>query len=259
MTCTFSHALVRPPAACFADGLKRVDLGTPDLALALQQHRAYCAALRQCGLQLIELEADAAHPDATFVEDTAVLVAGLAFVTRPGAVSRRGECGAVAEALQSRFATVLDMLAPGTLDGGDVCIAGDRCFIGLSHRTDEAGAEQLARAIGPLGYRCSEVDIRGLDSILHLKSGLAWLGGQRLLLTEALVDHPAFADFERTQVPVGEDYAANCIRINEHVLVAEGFPQTAELLGQLGYTTLTVAMSEYARMDGGPSCLSLRW
>jgi dimethylargininase len=259
MSSDFTHALVRPPAASFAAGLTRIDLGAPDLALALQQHRAYCATLRRCGLQLVELAPDDAHPDATFVEDTAVLVPGLAFVTRPGAPSRRGECAAVADALQPYFATIVRMHASGTLDGGDICIAGTQCFIGLSQRTDVNGAMQLAQALEPLGYACSTVDIRALDCILHLKSGIGWLGDGRLLLIDALIDHPAFAGVDCLAVPRGEEYAANCIRVNDAVLLADGFPRTAAMLRDAGYRIEPVPMSEYARMDGGPSCLSLRW
>ena len=141
----FTHAVVRPPSSNFADGLTRVDLGAPDVSSALQQHAAYCDALRHCGLDLTVLPNDPAFPDACFVEDTAVLLPGAAMFTRPGAISRAGEVAAMRVALASRFASVSDKGPPGTLDGGDICEAGDTVFIGISARTNDDGAAQLAR------------------------------------------------------------------------------------------------------------------
>ncbi|HYF65100.1 MAG TPA: arginine deiminase family protein [Herpetosiphonaceae bacterium] len=255
----FTRALVRPPGRSFARGLTTSGLGPPIYELALEQHAAYCAALESCGLSLIRLEADERHPDSTFVEDTAILAEGCAVATRPGAPSRRGEVAAVRAALARRFPAVSDIAAPATVDGGDICQAGRRFFIGVTARTDEAGAGQLAAILEAHGYAATLVDIRAIPGLLHLKSGLASLGDNRLLLADELADHAAFADFERVPVAADEAYAANCVRVNGHVLVPAGYPGVQSALGALGYATIALDMSEFQKMDGGLSCLSLRF
>src|ERR1700758_2321636 len=138
------HAIVRPPSATFARGLTSADLGAPDIARARAQHATYCDALEQCGVELIRLPADEAFPDSTFVEDTAVLTPECAVVTRPGAPSRGGETAAIEAVLLGWFSTCHRIEEPGTLEGGDVCRAGDHFFIGVSERTNADGAHQLA-------------------------------------------------------------------------------------------------------------------
>lgn len=255
----FTHAIVRPPGRSFAQGLTTSTLGPPIYELALEQHAAYCAALEACGLSLIRLEADEGHPDSTFVEDTAILAEGCAVATRPGAPSRRGEVASVRDLLRQRFPAVRGIDEPATVDGGDVCQAGRRFFIGVTARTDEAGAAQLAAILADHGYAPTTVDIRAMPGLLHLKSGLAALGDNRLLLVRELAAHPAFADFEHVYVDDSEAYAANCVRVNGHVLVPAGYPGMQAALAALGYATIALDMSEFQKMDGGLSCLSLRF
>lgn len=256
----FTRAIVRPPARNFADGLTTVDLGTPDLDRALAQHRDYCDALGRAGVALVTLDIDERYPDSTFVEDTALILPNRgAIITRPGAASRAGEVEAVAEVLRAHFSELARITAPGTLDAGDVCEAGAHVFIGISHRTNSDGAAQLATWLARFGITSSTVDIRDVSGILHLKSGIAALEPRRLALIEALADHPAFTGYDVVRVPVGEEYGANCVRINDVVFVSAGQPQLETLLRGLGYTLEVLDMSEYARMDGGLSCLSLRF
>ncbi len=256
----FTRAIVRPPAPNFADGLTTVDLGTPDVALALRQHAAYCAALERHGCTLIALAPDDDFPDSTFVEDTALIVPGHgALLTRPGAASRAGEVTAIGAALATFFPQLAQVTAPGTLDAGDVCEAGHHVFIGVSHRTNAEGAAQLTTWLAQFGITASTIDIRGIDAILHLKSGIAALEPQRLVLIEALADHPAFAGYEIVRVPAGEEYGANCVRVNDVVFTSAGQPQLDAQLRMLGYTLEVLDMSEYRKMDGGLSCLSLRF
>ncbi|MCA9764670.1 MAG: N(G),N(G)-dimethylarginine dimethylaminohydrolase, partial [Gemmatimonadetes bacterium] len=142
----FTRALVCPPAASFANGLTHADLGPPDLALARAQHAAYVDALRRLGIAVTELPADPAYPDSTFVEDTAIVTAKGAILCRPGAPSRSGEVYSMHAALERLLVhEVPSITAPGTVDGGDICQAGNHVFIGLSARTNDAGADQLAR------------------------------------------------------------------------------------------------------------------
>ena len=255
----FTRAIVCPPAQTFAEGITSSGLGPPDGALALAQHEAYCRALESQGLSLVRLAPDPRYPDGTFVEDTAVVTSRGAILTRPGAPSRAGEVPAVRSALEAWFPELGAIVAPGTVDGGDVCEAGDLCFIGISHRTNPEGAAQLTEWLVQRGFQTLTIDIRRLPGLLHLKTGLSWLGDRRLLASADLERHPALDGWEVIPVPAGEDYAANCVRINEAVLIPEGFPVTTALLGELGYPLAPLDMSEFRKMDGGMSCLSLRW
>ena len=254
-----THAIVKPPPATFADGITSSGLGPPNLKLALQQHDAYCRALKRLGLSLVSLPPDPRFPDSTFVEDTAIVTGRGAILTRPSAPSRAGEVEAVGAALERWFPELDRITPPGTVDGGDVCEAGEHFFIALSQRTNEAGAAQLAAWLAARGFSSSVIDIREMSGMLHLKTGLSWLGGRRLIAWGEVAGHEALCGWEVLEVPKGEEYAANCIRVNDVVLVAEGFPGTAALLRGLGHDVAELEMSEYRRMDGGLSCLSVRW
>jgi dimethylargininase len=255
----FTNAIVRPPGQNFASGLTRLDLGPPTFEHALEQHELYCQALASCGLNLVRLEPDNQYPDSTFVEDTAVLTPRGAVIARPGAASRLDEIRSIKPVLHDYFPHVQSILEPGTLDGGDVCEAGEHFFIGISDRTNEHGAQQLARFLDSLGYTSSLIDIRGVSNILHLKSGLAYLGGRRLVVIEALRNRKEFSGYDLICLSTAEEYAANCLLINGRVLVPAGFPKAKEELDRLGCKTIALDMSEFQKMDGGLSCLSLRF
>jgi len=255
----FSRAIVRPPSENFADGLTSARLGVPIFESALVQHRAYCQALALCGLTLIELEPDPRYPDSTFVEDTAIVTENLGVITNPGAESRKGEVFSMAETLAQYYDQLDRIRPPGTLDGGDVCQIDRHFLIGISDRTNEEGAGQLSAFLGAAGFTSSHVDIRGIDVLLHLKSGITYLGDGRLLVADSLTGRPEFDGYEIVGVPAGEEYAANCIRVNDHVLFAKGFPKLKATLNDLGYKLIELDMSEFEKMDGGLSCLSLRF
>jgi dimethylargininase len=255
----FTKAIVKLPCANFASGLTTVDFGEPDLAVARRQHESYCEALESCRLELIRLSPEAQYPDSTFVEDTAVLTARGAVLTRPGDASRRGEVESIAPVVRDYFSSVYSIEEPGTVDAGDVCEAGEHFFIGISHRTNEHGAEQLAGFLHSFGYSSSLIDIRGLSNILHLKSGMAYLPGRCLVVIEALRDVQEFSAYDLICLDSTEEYAANCLAVNGRILIASGFPGIRRELEQLGYQTMTLDMSEFQKMDGGLSCLSLRF
>jgi dimethylargininase len=263
----FTRAIVCPPSANFSQGLTTSDLGQPDYEAALAQHHAYCVALEDCGLTLFKLSADPAYPDSTFVEDTAVLIepAGgnpaeyQAVITTPGALSRRGETSAIRQTLLNFFPSLHEIHAPGTLDGGDICQAGWHFFIGISERTNEAGAQQLVEHLARMDYSASLIDIRNTPELLHLKSGIAYLGDGCLVVVEAIAGHAAFTEYDRISIEADEMYAANCIRINDHVLIAAGYPKFEQALAERGHHTVALKMSEFQKMDGGLSCLSLRF
>ena len=180
----FTRAIVRIPGSNFADGLTTVDLGTPHFDEVLAQHVQYCDALRQCGLDLTTLEPDLRHPDSTFVEDAAILTPHAAILTRPGAASREGEVAAIRPVIERFYSRTLTIDAPGTVDGGDICEAEDHFFIGVSLRTNEEGARQLAAHLAANGYTASTIDIRSMTTILHLKSGISYIGDNTLIVME---------------------------------------------------------------------------
>jgi dimethylargininase len=180
-------------------------------------------------------------------------------LTRPGAVSRTGEVASMAQALDPCFSSLETIKEPGTLDGGDVCEAGNHYFVGISERTNEEGARQLGERLLLLGRSYSLVDVRGVSGLLHLKSGIAYLGDNRLAVIKSLAGRKEFASYELVHVDPGEEYAANCVRVNHHLLIARGYPGFAASATKLGYQTIELEMTEFQKMDGGLSCLSLRF
>ncbi|MEI6740690.1 MAG: hypothetical protein WCK74_10330 [Gemmatimonadaceae bacterium] len=255
----FTRALVRPLTDNFADGLTSVTLGAPDIARAHTQWQAYVDALGQAGLHVETLPGLPSCPDATFVEDTAVLLPGLAVLTRPGAPSRAPEVDAIRDAVHRIGYPVREIMTPGTLDGGDVCEHGDHLFIGISHRTNADGARQLAAFAAEVGMTASTIDIRDRTDILHLKSGLVSIDDALLVAIPGLATHSAIAGLPVLVADEREAYAANCVRVNDRVLVADGFPVLCSALSDRGFEPLPLAMSEFQKMDGGLSCLSLRF
>jgi dimethylargininase len=255
----FTEAIVRVPGKTFALGLTTAQLGVPRFELVLEQHARYCEALEACGLRMTALEAEPDYPDSTFVEDTAVVTNQGAVLTRPGARSREGETAAMRPALERFFPALKEITAPGTMDGGDICEAGEHFFLGVSERTNREGAGQLAEYLAGMGFTSEFVDVRGIKSILHLKSGVSYIGEKTLVVVEEMAALAVFAGFKRIVVAREESYAANCVRVNDRVLVAAGYPRLVRELGERGFFPLELDMSEFQKMDGGLSCLSLRF
>jgi dimethylargininase len=255
----FNRAILRIPGSNFADGLTTVDLGVPHFDQVLEQHAHYCDALRECGLELTLLTPDLQHPDSTFVEDTAILIPEAAIFCRPGATSREGEVEVIRPVVERFYTRSFTIDAPGTVDGGDICEAGDHFFIGLSQRTNEQGARQLAEHLIELGYTTSNIDVRDMTTILHLKSGISYIGDNTLVVMEEMAASRRFANFDLLRVSEAESYAANCVRVNDRVLLADGFPTLRDELSARGFNPLILDMSEFQKMDGGLSCLSLRF
>jgi len=253
-----TRALVRRPSPNFADGLTQGQHGIPSYNVAKAQHERYCEELTRCGLQLTRLPTDVHYPDATFVEDTAILTGRGAIVTRPGAPSRLGEVESVREALSELTPSLGEIVAPGTVEGGDVCDLGGRFLIGISARTNEDGARQLAAILQSQGYESTMIDVRGIPDLLHLKSGLSVLDDGRLVAIPALAGRDELRGYPIVRVADRESYAANGVSINGRVLIARGFPLLEAALASLRYEVVTLEMSEFRKMDGGLSCLSLR-
>ncbi|HYJ32693.1 MAG TPA: arginine deiminase family protein [Candidatus Binatia bacterium] len=251
-------AVVRPPGPTFAQGITRAGLGPPDLERALAQHAAYAAALEAAGVRLVRLPPDPAHPDSTFVEDTAVILGREAILTLPGAESRRGEVDPMRAALLPLVASLEAIEPPGTLDGGDV-LETDRGFlIGLSERTNEAGARRLAAWLAARGRAAHLVAVGGLPGILHLKTGISWIDGGTVAAVGPLAAAARALGLDVIPVEPEEAYAANAIRVNGRVLIPSGAPRLERRLRERGCAVVTLDMSEFEKMDGGLSCLSLR-
>jgi dimethylargininase len=255
----FTHAITRKPGNSFPYGITTAALGKPDLELALTQHNQYCSALVQLGLQVDVLPVLELFPDSVFVEDVAIVEPDFAVLTRPGAIPRRDEAQEMLPVLQKYYKRIYQIEGNATLDGGDICKADDIYYIGLSARTNLEGAQQLASILNYFGYRSELIDIRRLQGILHLRSAVNYLGEETLLLDPRLAAQWPFSGYRKLVVPLEEAYAANCLRLNEVLLVPFEFPHTLELVTNAGFDALLLDVSEYRKMDGGLSCLSLRW
>jgi dimethylargininase len=251
----FTSAMVKPPCKNMVNGISRANLGRPDYALACAQHDLYIRALETCGLAVIVLEPDEAFADSTFIEDTCLVTKKCIVITRPGALSRRGEIDAVEQAMARFERPMAKITAPATLDAGDVMMVHNHFYVGLSNRTNDAGINQLRQILAPHGYTVSAI---ALDSVLHLKTGVSYLENNCLLAWKNFLTRPEFASFTILPVDDTQAYAANSVWINDRVLVPEGFEKTARLIEQQGYETIAVDVSEFRKLDGGLSCLSVR-
>ncbi|MTI89416.1 MAG: N(G),N(G)-dimethylarginine dimethylaminohydrolase [Balneolaceae bacterium] len=252
----FTKTLLRKPCPNLVNGITEAKLGTPDYHKALLQHNRYADTLRRLGLEVRILEADNRFPDSVFVEDVAVCTSKMAIITRPGAASRSGETAAIKNTLHSYF-NQLESIAPGgTLDGGDVMMVGAHFYIGLSDRTNEEGANQFLNILRKYDMDGTKVT---MNDMLHLKTGVSYLENNTLLVSGEFVGHPAFEPFDTITIPPEEAYAANALWINGTVLIAAGYPAAQEKIEAAGYNTIEVEMSEFQKLDGGLSCLSLRF
>lgn len=252
----FKHAIVRLPCPEMVAGLSSGSEGRPDFQKALEQHSRYVEALRNCGLEVQVLEADSRYPDSVFVEDVALCTPDCAVVTNPGAPSRNGEKRGIQPVLKSYYKQVEFIETPGTLDAGDVMRVGRHYYIGISRRTNTQGAEQLLTILKRYGMEGSMVPLK---KMLHLKSGLSYLEQNNLLISDEFLASPVFSDFHRIEVDPSEAYAANSLWINSTVLVPAGYPRTRNKIERAGYPTLSLDVSEFRKLDGGLSCLSLRF
>jgi len=251
----FTRAIIRQPGSNFSSGISTAGLGAPDPAKTLQQHYLYHQALLQCGLEIIELDPEAAFPDAPFVEDTAVILDECAIISRPGDPSRRGEEQSIKKKLAD-FKPVLEIQHPGTLDGGDILQIGKMVYAGISGRTNGHGVAQLRQFLLEYGYHVLEVPV---GDTLHLKSGVNHIGHDRIVIYEKWAAFEIFKGYQKITVGQAEAYSANCLFINDHLLYPAGFPDTRNKLLQLGVTLIELNMSEFQKMDGGLTCLSLRF
>jgi dimethylargininase len=237
-------------AQCELTHLSRVPI---DVGLARAQHDNYEKALHALGCDVQRLPSGPDMPDAVFIEDTAVVLDELAILTRPGAESRWSEIAAV-EAALAPFRALARVEAPGTIDGGDVLVAGRTLFIGLSGRTNGAAIEQVRTFVAPYGYLVQGVGVTGC---LHLKSAATVVAEGVLLVNPAWVPLSAFQGAEILEVDPGEPSAANVVRVGGRLLYPSEFPRTGSRLSAGGFDVTTVDVGELAKAEGAVTCCSL--
>lgn len=255
----FQHVIVKIPCKAMINGITdHPELGTPDYEKALAQHAAYVETLKQCGVDVTVLPADEAYPDSCFVEDPAIVTKYCAVITNPGAPSRKGETAAIEPMLGQFYPKdkIFHITDPGTLEGGDVMMCGDTFYVGQSARTNAEGIRQLGEILSPFG--CKVVAVL-LTEVLHLKTGVVYLENNNMLTAGEFCTKPAFESYHKVEIPVEEAYAANCIWVNGKVIVPAGYPTVQAAVEALGYPVLVCDTSEFRKIDGGLSCLSLRF
>ncbi|MFV1599058.1 MULTISPECIES: dimethylarginine dimethylaminohydrolase family protein [unclassified Phaeobacter] len=256
-TYEFSRAITRRPASNITDGLRAEDIGTPDLDRMLAAHADYVAALKSTGAEVIELPPLEAFPDAVFVEDTALCLPKGAVLMRPGAPSRLGEVAEMAPTLRQCYSELREINGPGFIEGGDILVTDREILVGRSARTDAAGVAELAEIVSDWGHSLREVFTP--EGVLHFKTDCSLMDGETILATKRLDASGCFEGYRVLHVAEGEEAAANAIRYNNLVIMAAGFPRTAEMLDREGYEVVQISNTECAKLDGGMSCLSLRF
>jgi dimethylargininase len=253
------HALVRPPGDSFARAISSRNLPI-DVRLGRAQHGEYCAALAAAGVTVEALPADERYPDSCFMQDPAMVIGGHGIICRMGTASRRGEEEAAAEALAGRF-PLTRIVPPGTLEGGDVMVLEDKILVGRTARTNHPGVAQLVVALSNAapGEAPAPVYSVPVNDYLHLLSAATAVGPNTLIAVEAYAGHPYFAGLDVIVAPAEEAYAVNVLGLGESVIVPAGYPRVAAALRSRGFNVLPAPVSEFAKADGGVTCLALVW
>jgi len=251
----FNHAILRKPGENCALGLTTSDDGAPNVRLMQKQHEAYASLLKSLGLELIILKADNGYPDGYFVEDVAVVAPEVAIITNPGAPTRQGEEDTI-EPVLANFKKIERIWPPGTVEGGDVLMINKHFFVGISERTNEEGFNQFGRIVESFGYTCTPVPV---GAGLHLKSSVSYVGKNTLLLSGDFEAREEFEAYEKIVLDEAESYAGNTLFVNDTLIMPAGFPRTKEDLQKLGQPIIELDVSEARKMDGGLTCMSLRF
>ena len=251
----FTRAITRRPSEEMVNGITTANLGKPDFTLALKQHGIYCQTLADLGLDVTVLDAEPGYPDCCFVEDTAVVCEHVAILTPLGAPSRQGEQKTIEPEL-AKHKPLVKITPPALIEGGDVLQVENTFYVGLSDRTNNEGALALAHAVAPHGYK---TEIIACCPSLHFKTDVNFIGNNTLLLSPCCSEMEQLSGFKKIIVEDEEAYARNCLFINGTVIVPEGFPDTLEKVRATGVKTVVIDVSEFRKLDGGLTCLSLRF
>jgi dimethylargininase len=252
----FTRAIVRRPGPEIINGLSTTNLGKPDYHLAFRQHGQYIKSLMACGLEVTVLEPDSRYADATFVEDTALLTPECAIIMNPGVSSRKGETEQITSVVRKFYDHIEIIEPPGTIEAGDIMMVGTHYYIGLSKRTNRAGAQQVIEILQKCGLNGSIIELK---EVLHLKTGVSYLENNHLLAAGEFLNRDELRGFKIIPVDKDESYAANSIWVNDVVIMPAGYAKTKKAVSTAGYDILEVNTSEFRKIDGGVSCLSLRF
>lgn len=252
----FTKAIVKKPCRNITLGISKAGAEIPNYEKVLIQHGEYVFALKKCGLEVHVLEADENFPDSCFIEDVALLTPHCCITTNPGAPSRKGEIVGIKDVLGRFYSDIEKIESPGTLEAGDVMMVGRHFYIGLSERTNKIGAKQMISILNKYGMSATTIS---LEKDLHLKTGLSYLENNNLIACGEFVSKPEFKKFHILEISEADAYAANCVWINGFVLVPKGYPISRKIIEDAGYKTIEVDVSEFKKLDGGLSCLSLRF
>ncbi len=252
----FTKAIVRTPGKSMTDGLTTACLGIPNYEQALFQYSKYIGALKECGLEILVLDPDEKLPDSTFIEDVALLTKSCAIITNPGAPSRQKEISTIKTVLRNYYSNIENVREPGTVEAGDIMMVDDHFYIGISERTNESGAQQVITFLEKYDMSGSMVE---LENVLHLKTGVSYLENNNLVVSGEFLSRQEFQKFNLLKIDDDESYAANCIWVNDRVLMPEGYPKARKTIKNAGYSVIEIDLSEFRKLDGGLSCLSLRF
>jgi dimethylargininase len=254
---SFTHAICRKPSSSIINGLRAVDNGAPEFKLFEKHHSDYITALKSTGAKVMVLDAMDAYPDSVFVEDAALCLPELAIVMRPGAPTRLGEAKEMAPHLSAHYSIVRTIDGPGFIEGGDILVTEQEILVGKSARTNSAGVAELGNIVADYGYQLREVETP--PDVLHFKTDCSLLDEETILSTRRLAQTDCFNGYRILYTEDCEEACANSIRFNDLLIMPKGFQRTAEMLDRAGYNICQVGNSEAAKLDGGMSCLSLRF
>lgn len=253
----FKNAIVRKPAKSISSGItSSKELGEVDYLNTLNQHNEYIKALQKCGLKVEILDSKDDLPDSCFMEDVAICTKKFAIITNLAKNSRKQEIEGIREVLSKYYKNIEQIKPPATLEGGDVMMVGDHFYIGLSDRTNEQGAKQFIEILQKYNFSGSTIDLK---KTLHLKTGITYIQNNTVLISGEFKNMSQFDKFDKIEIDEDEQYCANCIRVNEYVIVPKNFPKSKKLIESKGFKTIEVDTSEFRKIDGGLTCLSLRF
>ena len=253
----YTNMIVRTPSKSMVKGLRRDFAGDPDYDLALKQHQAYIDALESLGVIVDVLPPLEDYPDACFVEDVATVTEKMAIVTNPGAESRRGEKEHIVEALKKYYPEdKIHYITEGYVEGGDIVRVDDHFYLGDTERSNEAGRKQFIEIVEQYGFTGS---VEPTTSGLHIGCDMMYIQNNNLVITGDLLNNPVFDKYNKVIVSKEEAYAANVAWINGTVLMAQGYPNLEKSIKDLGYDVISLNNSEFKKIDGSITCLSLRF
>ena len=245
-----THKVSSRIADCQLTFLERTPI---DYELAARQHETYENKLAELGIQITQLTDNGRYPDASFVEDTAIVLDEVAIICSMGVESRRGETQLIAQEF-SKFRELEHISLPATIEGGDVLRVGRRVLVGMSSRTNREGVDALTRIAAQSGYEVIPVSVKGS---LHLKSACSALNDETLLMNPEWIDGGNLSRFHLINTPPEEPESANVLRIGSTVCVQEGFPRTAELVHRIADRVEIINMSELRKAEAGLTCCSI--